>query len=461
MFIVNHKQDTICAIITPNGVGAIGVIRISGNLAISIVNQHFRGKDLETQQTHTIHYGNFLGKNRQMIDEVVVALYKQPHSYTMEDVCEISCHGSTFIIQEILETLLLAGARMALPGEFTERAFLNGRFDLSQAEAVADLIASDSKAAHDLAMRQLKGGISKKLQELRTALIDFTALIELELDFAEEDVEFADRTKLTSLLIDILKEVDFLKNSFKYGNAIKEGIQVAIIGKPNAGKSTLLNALLQEDRAIVSSIAGTTRDTIEETFNIEGVLFRLIDTAGIRTTQDEIEAIGVKKAIEKINNAFIVIALFDLSGTPLEDIAELQKQIPDDKSILFIGNKQDAISSTDQLQLLSSLPANTLLISAKDNSGIDSLKSALVSMVNMGEQDQQQVIITNKRHHEALMHAGNALKDILAGMDNSISTELLTHDIKTALRHLGSITGHIDVDKDILATIFGKFCIGK
>lgn len=458
---MNNKQDTICALITPNGVGAIGVIRISGQLAFSIVNQHFSGKNLLTQQSHTIHYGNFINGNAEIIDEVVVALYKSPHSYTLEDVCEISCHGSTFIMEKIMETLLLSGARMALPGEFTERAFLNGRFDLSQAEAVADLIASDSKAAHNLAIRQLKGGISKKLRELRTALIDFAALIELELDFAEEDVEFADRTKFKTLLMSLLEEVGFLKNSFKYGNAIKEGIQVAIIGKPNAGKSTLLNALIQEDRAIVSSIAGTTRDTIEETFNIDGILFRLIDTAGIRSTQDEIEAIGVKKAVEKINNAFVVIILFDLSDTPLEDISDLEKNIPEGKNLLYIGNKQDIISAEDMEQYNNALPSDTLFIAAKDSTGIESLKSALVKMVKIEGQDSQQIIITNKRHHEALIHAENSLKEILFGMENNISTELLTHDIKEALRHLGSITGQIDVDKDILASIFGKFCIGK
>lgn len=456
----NDFSDTIVALSTPPGIGAIGVIRLSGTKAIEIVNSVFNGKNLLDQASHTIHFGKIIDQN-QIIDEVLVSLFIAPHSYTKENVVEISCHGSSYIQQKIIETLLKSGARSAKPGEFTQRAFLNGRFDLSQAEAVADIIASDSQAAHKIAMNQMRGGISTKLSELRTALVDFTALIELELDFGEEDVEFADRTKLNELLHQIQKEIAVLLQSFSYGNAIKNGISVAIVGKPNAGKSTLLNALLQEERAIVSDIAGTTRDTIEETLTIDGFLFRFIDTAGLRKTDDTIEKIGVERSIEQINKAEIVIYLFDISTENFAAVEEELKIIPTDKKVIILGNKQDLSKSNFDI----SKPAFTesfISISAKEKIGIDELKTALVNLVLKDKIDTQNaVIISNQRHYEALQKSQLAIENVLQKLQQNISSDFISQDIKTALRHLGDITGNIDLDKDILATIFGKFCIGK
>ncbi len=454
-----NNKDTIVAISTPNGVGAIGVIRLSGEDAVKIVNTIFSGKNILEQASHTIHLGKIIHKH-EILDEVLVSLFLAPSSYTKENVVEISCHGSPYILQKIITALIDNGARPAKPGEFTQRAFLNGRFDLSQAEAVADIIASDSQAAHKIAMQQMRGGISSKLKELRTSLIDFAALIELELDFGEEDVEFADRKQLNILLHQIQLEIEVLLQSFQFGNAIKNGIPVAIIGKPNAGKSTLLNALLNEERAIVSAIAGTTRDTIEEILTIDGYLFRFIDTAGLREAKDEIEKIGIERSKETIDKADIVIYLFDISSEDFAVVEEELKIIPKNKKVIILGNKQDL----DKSNLDVSEPVfsdNFIAISAKEKVGIDELKTALIKLLLKDKIDQNAVIITNQRHYEALQKSQNAIDEVIQKLQQNISSDFISQDIKTALRHLGQITGVIDIDKDILATIFGKFCIGK
>ena len=461
-------SDTIVALSTPAGIGAIGVIRLSGTKAVGIVNSIFKGKNLTEQASHTIHLGKLIDKN-QIIDEVLVSLFLAPSSYTKENVVEISCHGSPYIQQKIIEVLIKHGARPAKPGEFTQRAFLNGRFDLSQAEAVADIIASDSQAAHKIALQQMRGGISSKLKELRTALVDFTALIELELDFGEEDVEFADRTKLNELLHQIQQEITILSNSFQLGNAIKNGIPVAIIGKPNAGKSTLLNALLEEERAIVSDIAGTTRDTIEEAFTIDGFLFRFIDTAGLREAKDEIEKIGVERSKEAIEKAEIIIYVSDYKEMKAEDVfAEVVKLNIHTRNIILVANKAEEIFEKEgggihYNNFIENLGfSNHLFISAKEKTGIDLLKKKLLAMVLNDKIDAQNaVIITNQRHYDALQKSETAIAEVLEKIQQNISSDFISQDIKTALFHLGTITGEIDIDKDILATIFGKFCIGK
>ncbi len=456
----NDFSDTIVALSTPPGVGAIGVIRLSGTDAIAMVNTLFKGKNLLQQPSHTIHLGKLVFQD-EVLDEVLVSLFIAPHSYTKEHVVEISCHGSPYIQQKIMVALLSSGARAARAGEFTMRAFLNGRFDLSQAEAVADIIASDSQASHKIAMQQMRGGISAKLKELRTDLVDFTALIELELDFGEEDVEFADRSKLFELLHQIQEEIKQLQQSFRYGNAIKNGIPVAIIGKPNAGKSTLLNALLNEERAIVSAIAGTTRDTIEETITIDGYLFRFIDTAGIREANDEIERMGIERSMEKIALANIVIHVLDYQQSgQMEEILALEATILQKNpalKIITVINKIDLNGNRETFPKRET----DIVISAKEHYHLDTLKKELVGYVNSLKQDKQDVIITNIRHVEALNKAYEAIDRVITQLQQHIPSDLISQDIKTALRHLGDITGDIDVDKDILATIFGKFCIGK
>ncbi|HQV78275.1 MAG TPA: tRNA uridine-5-carboxymethylaminomethyl(34) synthesis GTPase MnmE [Chitinophagales bacterium] len=450
-------NDTIIAIATPLAVGAIGVIRVSGKDTFSIVNEIFKGKNLTNQASHTVHLGKIV-ENEEVIDEVLISIFIGPNSYTKEDVIEISCHGSPYILNRILQLLILKGARMANQGEFTQRAYINGRFDLSQAEAVADLIASDSQAAHKVAMQQMRGGISSKLKDLRNSLIEFTALIELELDFAEEDVEFADRTHFVQLLEHIKSEIKLLITSFKFGNAIKNGIPVAIVGKPNAGKSTLLNALLEEERAIVSEIAGTTRDTVEETLTISGYLFRFIDTAGLRETSDVIEKIGVERSKESILRAEIVLYLFDQGAENLTDILTALEEIPKSKKLIVIGNKQDKY----KLEGIKDKFPEYISISAKENEGIPELKTFLVQTIEkekVGNQDA--VVISNYRHFEALQNAGVAIDIVLQNTQQNIPTDLISQDIKTALRFLGQITGEIDVDRDILSAIFSRFCIGK
>lgn len=454
----HYHSDTIVALSTPQGVGAIGVIRLSGADAVNIVQRVFKGKDLRQQQSHTLHFG-YLMQDDKVLDEVVVSLFLAPSSYTKENVVEISCHGSPYIQQKIIELLIDQGARPAKPGEFTLRAFLNGRFDLSQAEAVADLIASDSQAAHQIAMQQMRGGISQKLKELRTALIEFAALIELELDFGEEDVEFADRSKLHTLLHQIVSELNTLIQSFQYGNAIKNGIQVAIVGKPNAGKSTLLNALLREERAIVSDIAGTTRDTIEETLTIDGLLFRFIDTAGLRETGDVIEKIGVEKSREKIRQADIVIFLYDHCEETTEQLQSELSIIPPDKKCIIAANKTDICPDRTVPATLNGIAV--VALSAKKHDGLETLKKELTGMVLDGNVSANNTIITNQRHYESLQQSLKAVQEVITKLHDQIPADLVAQDIRVALRHLGNITGEIDTDKDILATIFSKFCIGK
>ena len=470
----NYQKESIFALATPNGIGAIAVIRVSGIDAIELVNSIFIGKNLTKQTSHTIHFGKLQYKE-ELIDEVLVSIFYAPHSFTKENVVEIACHGSLYIQQRIMEILTLQGARPAKAGEFTQRAYLNGRFDLAQAEAIADVIASDSQAAHKIAMQQMRGGISSKLKELRNSLVEFTALIELELDFGEEDVEFADRTKLNELLHQIQKEISNLSSSFQYGNAIKNGIPVAIVGKPNAGKSTLLNALLEEERAIVSNIAGTTRDTIEETLTIDGYLFRFIDTAGLREAKDEIEKIGIERSKEAIAKADITLYISDYNEMRAEEVfSETVKLKLDKRKTILLANKID-IYDTSHLKeggpapfenyraVLENFGFHSLIFTSfKEKDGIDKLKSMLVKMMMNDKIDHQNaVIVSNQRHYEALQKSQLAIDEVLQKLKQNISSDFISQDIKTALRHLGAITGEIDIDKDILGTIFGKFCIGK
>ncbi|MEX6625615.1 tRNA uridine-5-carboxymethylaminomethyl(34) synthesis GTPase MnmE [Tenacibaculum salmonis] len=462
------QNDTIIAMATPSGIGAIAVIRLSGEKAIEIVNTFFKSikskKSLLTQKTHTLHLGHLID-NGIILDEVLISIFKNPTSYTGENVVEISCHGSVFIQQEIIQLFLKNGCRMADNGEFTMRAFLNGKMDLSQAEAVADVIASNSAASHQMAIQQMRGGITNELKDLRIQLLDFAALIELELDFSGEDVEFADRTKFKELVAKITFVLKRLIDSFAFGNAMKNGIPVAIIGEPNVGKSTLLNTLLNEEKAIVSDIAGTTRDAIEDDLIIEGVAFRFIDTAGIRETEDIVENIGIKKTYEKAENAQLIIFLIDAnkfsyaSEEFLQEIETIKERFPN-KRLLVIANKIDTLSCHDTAILKSAIDP-LILLSAKQKTGIIELKVELTSLVNTGALSNNETIVTNSRHFEALNNALTAITSVQQGIDLEISTDLFSIDIRECLRHLGNITGEYDVDKDILGHIFGNFCIGK
>ena len=461
------QNDSIIALATPSGIGAISVIRISGEDAINIVSKKFNsisGKKLKNQKTHTIHLGHVTENNR-IIDEVLVSVFKNPSSYTGENVVEISCHGSSYIQQEIIQLFLKNGCRMADNGEFTMRAFLNGKMDLSQAEAVADVIASNSSASHQLAIQQMRGGITNELKDLRAKLLDFAALIELELDFSGEDVEFADRTKFKELVATISSVLKKLIDSFSFGNAMKNGIPVAIIGEPNVGKSTLLNSLFNEEKAIVSEIAGTTRDAIEDELIIEGVSFRFIDTAGIRQTNDIVESIGIKKTFEKAENAQLLIFLIDSNkfvgskSTFLEEIETIKNRFPN-KRLLLIANKIDSLPEKQRKEITTSVK-DILLLSAKEKIGITTLLKELTSLVNRGALSNNETIVTNSRHFEALNNALNAINSVQEGIDLEISTDLFSIDIRECLRHLGNITGEYDVDKDILGHIFSNFCIGK
>ena len=461
-------NDTIIAMATPAGVGAIAVIRLSGEKSIEIVDSFFKSihqkKSLIHQKSHTLHLGHIID-NDIILDEVLVSVFKNPRSYTGENVVEISCHGSVFIQQEIIQLFIQNGCRMADNGEFTMRAFLNGKMDLSQAEAVADVIASNSAASHQMAIQQMRGGITNELKDLRAKLLDFAALIELELDFSGEDVEFADRTKFKELVAKITFVLKRLIYSFAFGNAMKNGIPVAIIGEPNVGKSTLLNTLLNEEKAIVSDIAGTTRDAIEDELIIDGVAFRFIDTAGIRETEDVVENIGIKKAYEKASNAQLIIFLIDSNKFShskevfLAEIETIQARFPN-KRLLVIANKIDTLSCHDS-SILQSEIENLILLSAKQKTGIDELKTELTSLVNKGALSNNETIVTNSRHFEALNNALEAIASVQQGIDLEISTDLFSIDIRECLRHLGNITGEYDVDKDILGHIFGNFCIGK
>ncbi len=517
------NQDTICALATANGIGAIGIIRVSGEHSFEIVNRIFEGKDLTKVKSHTVHYGfivetemrdvrhetrNSKTENQEqskkgqvdetviaseakpsqvreksitngllhsdcndseIIDEVMVSVFKAPKTFTTENSVEISFHGSPFIAKRILEVLIKNGARMAKAGEFTMRAFMNGRIDLSQAESIADLIASENEASRKVALNQLKGGISREILVLRGDLLNFTSLIELELDFAEEDVEFADRSALKNLLSKLKSKISDLISSFQYGNAIKNGIDVAIIGKPNAGKSTLLNALLKEDRAIVSDIAGTTRDTIEEVLHIQGNAFRFIDTAGIRDTTDTIEAIGVKKAKEKIGTAKILLYLYDEWDSQPDEVIDFVKEFyRKDLKIILLHNKTDltdfrinnAFDEELKMVLFPYFAQSIIPISARDGKGIPELISELTSYLERLKGEEHNTVITNQRHYEALQKSLDSITKVEEAVNSNITTELLSYELRNALENLGEISGEFTND-EVLGNIFSKFCIGK
>lgn len=466
-------KGTICAISTPPGNGAIAVIRLSGDKAIQITDTVFHPGDkkkLAKQPANTLHYGIIKDKD-SLVDEVVVSLFRSPNSYTGEDVVEISCHGATYIQQLLLRVLLKYGARLAKPGEFTMRAFMNGKMDLSQAEAVADLIASSSAASHRIALKQMRGGFSEEIRNLRNELLNFVSLIELELDFSEEDVEFADRKKLKNLVSRIFNIIHSLSESFSLGNVIKNGVPVAIVGKPNVGKSTLLNALLSEEKAIVSEIEGTTRDAIEDTVNIEGIIFRFIDTAGLRETSDFIESLGIRKTYQKISQSKIILLLVD-AGDAIDIVCKSYKHIlkqtsNDDKHIIIVVNKADRL---DKKELQNKFSQNEfsflrkkdmrVIISAKDQKMVHKFAEKLVQTIKPETHGENDIIITNTRHYEALVNTGEALLRVRNGIDQNISVDLLAQDIREALHYLGEITGEITTD-EILGNIFSKFCIGK
>lgn len=460
---MNHWKDTIAAIATAAGAGAIGVIRLSGPEAFAIAGRLFAGKSLSQQPSHTLHFGPLRDPEGTLIDEVVAALFRGPKSYTGEDVVELSGHGSPYVLQRILQACIDAGARMALPGEFTQRAFLNGKMDLAQAEAVADLIAADSRVAQQTALQQMRGGFSGDLKKLREELVHFAALIELELDFAEEDVAFADRQALQALVAKVRKATQQLLDSFRLGNAIKNGISVAIVGPPNAGKSTLLNALLNEERAIVSDIAGTTRDTIEETLNINGILFRLVDTAGIRMdTEDRIEQIGVGRSLARMQSADLVVYLFDVGNADLATLQEQKKELEEGgRSFLLAANKMDVPGAEAARERLEALLPDVLYLSARRPEDTERLKQLLYERMIREEVSPDQSIVTNARHQAALQQVANSLEEVRTGLEQQISGDLLAIDLRRCLHYLGEITGEVDIDRDILGTIFGKFCIGK
>ena len=463
-------QETIIALATPSGAGAIAIIRLSGTDAITLAAEVFQsvsGKDLSKQKTHTIHLGHIV-EDGKTYDQVLVSIFKGPNSYTGENVVEISCHGSTFIQQQIIQLLLRKGAKMAKAGEFTLRAFLNGKLDLSQAEAVADLIASDNEASHQIAMQQMRGGFSNEIAKLREELLNFASLIELELDFAEEDVEFADRTAFHDLVERIEFVLKRLIDSFAVGNVIKNGIPVAIVGEPNVGKSTLLNALLNEERAIVSDIAGTTRDTIEDELVIDGIGFRFIDTAGIRETKDVVESIGIQKTFEKMEQAQVVILLLDAKVLQVSDlkfqveIEKIKNKFPL-KPLVVIINKVDLISAIEVEtihQQLGTLNLKLITISAKQKVGIDELKNTLLSFVNTGALRNNETIVTNTRHYDSLLKALEEIQKVKWGLNAGLSSDLMAIDIRSALHYFGEITGEVTND-ELLGNIFANFCIGK
>lgn len=451
--------DTIIALATPQGIGAIGVIRLSGPESIKLVNGVFAGKDLEQQESHTIHFGTIRDKDK-ILDEVLVSLFVAPKSFTKENVVEISCHGSNFIIRQIIQLFIRRGARAAKPGEFTKRAFMNGQFDLAQAEAVADLINADSEAAHNTALNQMRGGFSGEIKSLRQELIHFASMIELELDFGEEDVEFASREDLTKLVFTLLEVVNALIHSFDLGNVIKNGVPTVIAGKPNAGKSTLLNALLNEDKAIVSDIAGTTRDFIEDEIIIGGVAFRFIDTAGLRETTDTIESIGVERSLAKMNEASLIIYLFDLAEL---DVVEMNMEINrlENTGVPFLklGNKLDKVSEETVSDMQEQHP-DMLFLSAKDPVQVEHLKTRILELVNLDKFKRGDTVVTNIRHYDSLLQTKNALQSVINGIDNEVTNDFVAMDIRQSLHYLGEITGEITTD-DLLANIFSKFCIGK
>ena len=460
-----NSDDTIIALSTPPGSGAIGVLRLSGNKALEFTKIVFRsasGKDFSLFKSHTLHFGNIY-EGDELLDEAVISLFKNPNSFTGEDVVEISCHGSPYIQQRLFQLFIKLGARVANPGEYTMRAFMNGRMDLSQAEAVADLVASSSEASHRIAMQQMRGGFSGEIKDLREQLIHFASMIELELDFSEEDVQLANREELIKLVSDLITHISNLASSFSLGNVIKNGIPVAIAGEPNAGKSTLLNVLLQEERAIVSDIPGTTRDTIEDEITIDGIRFRFIDTAGIRETTDKIESLGIGRTYEKINASSVVILLFDAT---LSDAAKLDAAINAVKEktgentiLLVVGNKSD-LGNEAELKAKFSNVQNLIFISAKQKNNIEELKKKLLELANADLLNSGQTIVTNARHFEALNNANVALKNVYSGLEKKIPGDLLAVEIRRALYHLSEILGQVTTE-DLLGSIFSRFCIGK
>ena len=455
------NQETIVALATPNGLGAISVIRISGLNAISVTEKLFKpkgNKKLSNQKSHTVHLGHLI-RNGHELDEVLVTLFKGPHSYTGENTIEISCHGSTYIQQEIIDLFIENGIRVANPGEFTLRAFINGKMDLNQAEAVADLIASENEGSHKLAMEQMKNGFSNDLKKLRAELLHFSSMIELELDFSQEDVEFAERSEFKKLTIKIQSELEKLIDSFKSGNVLKNGISVAIAGKPNAGKSSLLNTLLNEDKAIVSDIPGTTRDSIEDSLVIDGINFRFTDTAGLRETKDVIESKGIEKTKEKINSARILIYLFDSNDTSFKEInSDLKSFKREDLSILLVRNKVD-LKNTNQILINELEKFEIIEISANNADSVNLLKKRLINEINILN-PYTDTVISNSRHYEALMNALKAIEEVNIGLKSDISGDLLSVDIRKSIEHLAEITGEITND-DVLGNIFANFCIGK
>jgi len=465
---IYNANDTICALATPIGVSALSVIRLSGSKAFTIGDSIFKpfkkGIKLSEADTYTIHYGTLLAQNKETIDEVLISVFKNPKSYTGEDMIEISCHGSVYIQQKILQLLIAHGARLAKHGEYTLRAFLNKKMDLSQAEGIADLIASNSDSSHKLALQQMRGGFSNQINELRKQLLDFSSLIELELDFSEEDVQFASREKLTDLLTKLTKEINALVSSFSLGNVLKNGIPVAIIGKPNVGKSTLLNALLNEERAIVSEIPGTTRDVIEDTIIINGIAFRFIDTAGLRShTNDAIESIGIAKTYQKIEQANIILYVFDVSQSSLNeinnDITEFLEKIENkNKHLIVIANKTDQLIETPK-GFKNLVELETIFVSAKRKENINLIAETLIKTVE-NQTNFNNIIVSNTRHYEALINTQKSIEIIQSGINNNLSPDLFTTDIRTALHYLGEITGSI-TSEDILDNIFSSFCIGK
>lgn len=456
-------MDTICAVSTPHGMGGIAVIRVSGDDALNIVQQRWRGKPIAEMASHTAHFGHVLDSLGEILDEAVLTLFRAPNSFTGEDVVEISCHGSMWIQQQIVSTLIDAGCRAATGGEFTQRAFANGKMDLSQAEAIADVIASQSRASHHVAMNQMRGAFSRQLSTLRSQLLQFVSLIELELDFSEEDVTFADRERLTALATDIKNVIDSLAQSYQAGNAIKNGLPVAIVGPTNAGKSTLLNTLLGDDRALVSDIKGTTRDVIEDTVVMGGTLLRFIDTAGIRESSDVIETMGIERSFKKMDEARIVLWVVDATA-PIAEIDDFYTQISEhchDKAVIAVVNKIDAGDTQPIVEKLKGIDVKVAEISAREGAGIEQLKQEVIATAALPQvTDENAVIVTNARHYHALVRASEALDRTLHGLTTGLSGDLLSQDIRECMHYLGEITGEISTN-DILGEIFSHFCIGK
>ncbi|MEY3051338.1 MAG: hypothetical protein RLY31_1123 [Bacteroidota bacterium] len=462
----HDRQDTIAAIATPPGTGALGVIRVSGEASIRLVQGIFAGKDLTLQESHTLHFGTLVDEHGHVIDEVLASVFRAPRSYTGENSVELSCHGSPYVLAKVMELLVRKGARLAQPGEFTLRAFLHGKMDLSQAEAVADLIAAASEQSHKLAMRQMRGGYSHAIRQLREQLIEFASLLELELDFSEEDVEFADRTELAALVGRSAALVREMQRSFQLGNVIRNGVPTVLAGRPNAGKSTLLNALLQEERAIVSPIPGTTRDTVEEILNLNGVQFRLIDTAGLREAQDQIEAIGVARTLEKVRQAALLVYVFDVRATPVDEVlSDLAGLAAEGTPLLVVCNKMDTNPYFRPEQLTAAAdsplrPDQVVTLSALHGMNLPYLQERIFDLALSGQLDLDTPVVTNVRHYEALLLAGDSLDAVLQGLATGLPSDLVALDLRRALHALGEILGQVSTD-DLLDVIFSRFCIGK